>query len=121
MFLLSLLPPDALAKRPLAPVPASAGGGVKPASLKQRARILDLSMESFKMYTPPHLHTKERVAAYRARIEAIAEPGLTADQLVARLTTASMLRRTEDDDNCAVLTYSRRVMRHSTCAAYDDV
>jgi hypothetical protein len=87
MFLLSLLPPDALAKRPPPPVPAGGSVGIQSASLKQRAHLIDNSMGALRSVIAHKNPPKELMVWYRSEMERVAAiPGLTEYEIESRIS-----------------------------------
>jgi hypothetical protein len=119
MFMLSLLPPDALVKLP--PAPAS---GAQRVSLKARARMIDSVIElARKKMVIVDGDEAEELRRFRARLEALAEPGLHASEIMARLSTAICW---DGDSGAAAsdtgpLVYSRFMDRHIRNNAFSAV
>jgi hypothetical protein len=125
MFLLSLLPADALVKhRPIA-AHTSGAPGKQPASLKQRAAIINAGLDALKENIHPNKITRDVVAEYRARLEELAEPGLTEDQLIARVSSFGFddlfSPVATDTAPPVIANYSRWAMRRVRNAAFDNV
>jgi hypothetical protein len=118
MFLLSLLPPGALA--PLPPPPhtiAQSTRGDKPASAKQRAALINRCMRGVKDSLSDAGLTDEELALYRARIEEVAVPGLSEDAIKARICNLRHEWFVPPEDGTFL--FNRRMLRKGAAAFSD--